>query len=79
MHFGINWNIKISEMLSFLSLRNNSVTIGLHFLLPFISAIISSNIINPFFSLLDYSLLYFHKHHYLFLNNQETLLEFLVP
>ena len=35
----------MSEILSFLPLKNNSVTIGLNFLLDFISAIISSNTI----------------------------------
>ena len=35
-------------MLSFLSLKNNSVTIGPNYLLASISAIIPSNIINPF-------------------------------
>ena len=48
-HFEIiNCDIKTSKMLIFLPLKNNSVTIGLHFLLASISAIISSNTINTF-------------------------------
>ena len=57
-------------MLSFLPLKSNSVTIGLNFLLDFISAIISSNTITLSFSSMDYSLLNFHKDHHLFVNNQ---------
>ena len=59
-------------MLSFLPLRNNSVTIGLNFLLTSMSAIISSNTFQHFyqhFSLLDYSLPNFHRHHQLFVKN----------
>ena len=41
-------DIKTSEMLSFLPLMNNSVTIGHNFWLASISAIISSSIINNF-------------------------------
>ena len=41
-------NIKTSEMLSFPPLMNNSVIIGLSFLLVFISVTISSNTINTF-------------------------------
>ena len=64
-------------MLSFLLLRNNSVTIGLNFSLPSISAIISSNTVNTFFFLLDYSLPNVHRHHELLVNNQGMLLDFL--
>ena len=60
------YDVKRSEMLSFLPLKNNSVTIGLNFLLDSISAIISSNTIN---TLSDYSLPNFYKHHHLFVNN----------
>ena len=41
-----DYEVKTSETLSFLSLKNNSVTIGLNFLLDSISTIISSNTIN---------------------------------
>ena len=41
-----HFDIKTSEILSFLPLKNNPVTIGLKFLLDSISAIISSNTIN---------------------------------
>ena len=61
-------------MLSFLPLKNNSVTIGLTFLLVFISAIISSNTVNTYF-LLNYSLLNFYRHHQLFMRNQEMPLD----
>ena len=58
-------------MLSFLPLKSNSVTLGLNFLLDSISAIISSNTINTLsISLLVSSLLNFHKHHQLCVNNQ---------
>ena len=57
-------------MLSFHPGKNSYVTMGLDFLLASISAIISSNTINIFFSSLDYSLLNFHEHHQLFVNNQ---------
>ena len=53
-------------MLSFLPLKNNSVTIVLNFLL---SAIISSSTINNFLFLAR-SLLNFHGHHQLFANNK---------
>ena len=53
-----------SKLLSFLPLRNSSVTIGL--LLDSISAIISSSTINTLLSTLDYNLLKFK----LFVNNQ---------
>ena len=39
-------DIKTSEMLSFLTLKNNSVIVGLNFSLASISAIILSNTIN---------------------------------
>ena len=61
-------------MLSFLPLKNNSVTIGLTFLLAFIAAIISSNTVNTYF-LLNYSLLNFYRHHQLFMRNQEMPLD----
>ena len=50
-------------MFSFLPLINNSVTIGLRFLLLSISAIILPNTINIFFFYLDYILQYFCKYH----------------
>ena len=59
-------------MLSLLPLMNNSVTIGLTFLLAFISAMTSSNIINSF---LSYSLLNLHRHYGLFVNNQQMYLD----
>ena len=62
-------DIETSEMLRFMPLKNNSVTMGLNFLLASISAIITSNTINTF-PLLDYSLLTFHRHHQLFVKNQ---------
>ena len=43
-----DWDVKTSEMLSFLPLKNNSVTTGLNVLLAFISAIILSNTVNSF-------------------------------
>ena len=43
-----DYDIKTSEMLSFLPLKNNSVTIGPNFSVDSISAIISSNTINTF-------------------------------
>ena len=56
-------------MLSFLPLiKNNLVTMGLK--LAWISYIISSNTIKPFFFVGLCSLLNFHKHHQLFVNNQ---------
>ena len=72
-------------MLSFFSLKNNSITIRLNFLLDSISTIISSNTIktlvlmaNPFIqlsvSLFDYILPKFHKHHQLFVNNNQQIL-----
>ena len=63
--------MKTREILRFLGLQNNSVTMGLNFLLASISAVISSNAINTFlFFLLDYSLPNFHEHHQLFVNKQ---------
>ena len=69
-HFERDCEMKTSEMLSFLPLKNNSVTIDLNCLLDSISAIISSNTINTLSFLSDYSLLNFQKHHQLFVNNQ---------
>ena len=43
-------DIETSEMLRFMPLKNNSVTMGLNFLLASISAIITSNTINTFLS-----------------------------
>ena len=54
--------IKTIEILSFLPLINNSVTAGLSYLLPIISAIISSKIINTLRLFRDYILQYFCKH-----------------
>ena len=50
-------------MQSYHPLKNNSVTLGLDFLLDSISAIISLNIINTLLFLLDHSILNCHKHH----------------
>ena len=62
--------MKLSKMLSFLSLKNNSETTGLNFLLD--SYLLSSHQtpLRISFSLLDYSLLNFHKHHPWYVNNQ---------
>ena len=57
-------------MLSFLPLKNNSVTIGLNLLLASISAITYETLLTLFFYLFDYSLLNFHRRHQLFVNNQ---------
>ena len=58
------------EMLIFLSLKNNSVTVGFNYLLGLISAITLQTLLMLSFSLLDYSLRIFHKHYQLFENNQ---------
>ena len=68
-HFKIRLWYKTSKMLRFLPLKNNSVTVGLNFLLDSISAIILSKTIDAFLFLLDHSLLNFHRHHQLFVNN----------
>ena len=49
-------------MFSFLPLTNNSVTIGLRFLLLSISAIISSRTINDLRFFLNYIIQYFYKY-----------------
>ena len=59
-------------MLHFLPYRNNSVTIGLNFLLASVSTIMSSNTINTFLCLLNV-----HRHHQLFVNNQLMPVDFL--
>ena len=51
--------------LSFLPLKNNSVIVGVNFLLDLIYPVISSNTIDTFL-LLDYSLLSFYKYDQLF-------------
>ena len=51
-------------------LLNNSVTIGINLSLAFISATISVKYYQHVFSLLNYNLPNFHKHHQLFANNQ---------
>ena len=51
--------------LSFLPLKNNSVIVGVNFLIDLIYPVISSNTIDTFL-LLDYSLLSFYKYHQLF-------------
>ena len=57
-------DIKASEIMCFLPLKNNLVTVGVNFLLDSIAAIISSNTIGtPSISLLDWSPPNFHKHH----------------
>ena len=55
--------IKTREIFSFLPLINNSVTIGLTFILLSISAIISSKRINILCSLFGCILHYFYKYH----------------
>ena len=62
-------------MLSFIPLKNHSVTIGLNFSLDFMSDIILSNTIKTALFLLDYHLPNVHKqllvdNHQLFVNNQ---------
>ena len=69
--------IKKSQILIFLPLKTNSVTIGLNFLLYYISAIISSNTINILLFFLGLYFLNFHKRHNFFFNIQWMLLEFL--
>ena len=54
--------IKTIEILSFLPLINNSVTIGFNLLLLIISAMISSKTINTLRFLLDCNLQYFCGH-----------------
>ena len=71
--------MKTKETMRFLPLKNNSVTIGLNFLLDFISVIISSNTINTLFSLLDYNLVNFHKRRQFFVNNAFGFFKFLIP
>ena len=55
-------DIKTSETLNFLHLKNNSVTLGFFY---YISYLLSYNqiILTLSFSLLDHRLLNFHKHH----------------
>ena len=55
--------IKTIEVFNFLSLINNSVTIGFSFLLLIIPAIISSKLLIFYVSFLDCILQYFYKHH----------------
>ena len=66
----------VLHVLRFLPLKNNSVIVGLNFLSASMSAIMSSNAVNNLFSSLDYSLLNFHIHHQLFVNNQWMILDF---
>ena len=68
MHFEIRLIVRSSEILSCLPLKNNSVTIGLNFLLAFISAI--TTLLMLFFSLMDYSRPNFNRHYQLFVDNQ---------
>ena len=85
-HFEIRFwykNKGIRQMLSFLPLKNNSATIELNFSLDSISYILYQlsyyqKLLTLSFSLLDYSLLNFHKHHHLFVNNQWMLSDFLI-
>ena len=70
-------DIKTTEILSFHPLKSNSVTLGINFLLPSISALsYHQTLFTLFFSLLDYSLLNFYKHHQLYVNNQKILFGF---
>ena len=68
MHFEIRLIVRSSEILSCLPLKNNSVTIGLNFLLAFISAI--TTLLMLFFSLMNYSRPNFNRHYQLFVDNQ---------
>ena len=68
----------LTNLFSFLPLKNISVTVGLHFLFDSISATTSSNTINTLLFLLDYSLVNFHKHHQLFMKNEWMPLDFLI-
>ena len=69
-------DITTSEILSFPPPKNNSVTIGLNFLLDSMSY--HQILLTLSFSSLDYSLLNFRKHHQLFVNNQLMLLLFFI-
>ena len=68
MHFEIRLIVRSSEILSCLPLKNNSVTIGLNFLLAFISAITTLLMLS--FSLMNYSRPNFNRHYQLFVDNQ---------
>ena len=68
MHFEIRLIVRSSEILSCLPLKNNSVTIGLNFLLAFISAI--TTLLMLFFSLMNYSRPNFNRHYQLLVDNQ---------
>ena len=68
MHFEIRLIVISSEILNRLPLKNNSVTIGLNFLLAFISAI--TTLLMLFFSLIDYSRPNFNRHYQFFVDNQ---------
>ena len=61
---------KTSEMLSSLPFMNNSVAVGLNFLIASVYDIINQMLLTLFFPLLHYSLLNVHRHHQLFVNNQ---------
>ena len=82
-HLGIlekGCEIKTSEIQSFFFLlKNSSVTIGLNFFyyIPYLLSYHQRLLILPF-SLLDYSLLKFHKHLQWFVNNQGMLLNVLI-
>ena len=57
-------------MSSYLPLKNNSVTIGLNFLLASQLLSYHQTPLTLFISLLDYSDLNFHRHNLLFVNTQ---------
>ena len=65
-------------MLSFLTLKSNSVTIGLNFLLDPYLLSYHQALLTLFFSMLDYSLLKFDRRHQLFVNNQYVFLDFFI-
>ena len=65
-----NLNVKKCVIFNFLPVINNSITIGLSFLLLSISAIISSNKIRFFCFYLGYNLQYFYKYQPYYLNIQ---------
>ena len=62
--------MKINEILSFPIIKNNSVTIELNFLLDLYLLSYHQTILTLSYSLLDFSLPNFDKHHQLLVNNQ---------
>ena len=62
--------MKISAILSFPIIKNNSVTTELNFLLDLYLLSYHQTTLTLSYSLLDFSLPNFHKHHQLLMNNQ---------